>query len=722
MKAFAIHPYDPPEAAGSVFAELPVTPRTHFRLHFFAAVYRVIDYLQGLDGVGGRDGLFEKFSFLAGYHTEILRYMPAELPPHERAAWWDGEVAAWEQRSREHLPLRALIEQAHLPPESRLAFMIVGLVEEDSRFGTLFGDVQAPLVQRRPCLELVGRIVAGDRLTLDAWGVCQPLLARGLVEVLAPAAPRSEWTLNVPGILWDAARGVLKTGETAGGTFHEAEALPSLSDLIFPESFLDKIAQIPHLVNSGKVEAVILRGSRGSERLAVMGAVARLLGLGLIEVESEHLAKQARLLRSLCTMTRALPVITYDFAPGETADVPRLPGYHGPMGFLLGAEGGLRGGAVEKVITLPLAPLKASERLRCWQKAFGGFLVEGLDEINERFFLPGGYIRQAASAAIAHAALEGRTYATARDVRVACRTLNRQLLDSLADHLEVDEALADRLEADGAWAHLIVSDATWHKLCELEQRCRHRERLLGHLGPAFGGGVNRGVRALFTGPSGTGKTLAAKIMAAKLGLDLYRVDLAAVVNKYIGETEKNLHRVFTTAEELDVILLLDEGDALLGGRTEVKSSNDRYANLETNYLLQRLEHYQGIVLVTTNLGENIDRAFQRRMDVAVDFLPPGVEERWHIWRLHLPAQHAVGAAFLEGVAIRCKLNGGQIRNAALLATLLALDDGSPLVEAHHLEEAIRSEYKKAGGTFPLETRTQVVPRQGKVEAFLNALS
>src|SRR5262249_22672904 len=141
-------------------------------------------------------------------------------------------------------------------------------------------------------------------------------------------------------------------------------------------------------------------------------------------------------------------------------------------------------------------------------------------------------------------------------------------------------------------------------------------------------------------------TLAAKILASVVGgrhdgMDLYRVDLAAVVNKYIGETEKNLHQVLSRAEALDVMLLLDEGDALLGARTDVKSANDRYANLETNFLLQRLENYQGIVIITTNLSENIDQAFQRRMDVVVPFFPPQPEERLRILDLHLPREHRV---------------------------------------------------------------------------------
>src|SRR5690606_35397879 len=138
-----------------------------------------------------------------------------------------------------------------------------------------------------------------------------------------------------------------------------------------------------------------------------------------------------------------------------------------------------------------------------------------------------------------------------------------------------------------------------------------------------------------------------------------------------------------------VLLLLDEGDALLGSRTDIRTANDRYANLETNYLLQRLEHYDGVVLVTTNLGENIDRAFQRRMDLVVDFLPPRPEERRQLWQLHLPERHRVDDAFLDAVSAQCALTGGQVRNAAHLATLLALDSGSPAVTSGHLEAGLR---------------------------------
>src|SRR5262249_7101493 len=212
----------------------------------------------------------------------------------------------------------------------------------------------------------------------------------------------------------------------------------------------------------------------------------------------------------------------------------------------------------------------------------------------------------------------GRGEPAAADVLEALRTLNRESLD----------ALARRLPAEGDWNRLSVNAQTMREIQHLESRCRHREDLPAMLdgAPAIG------VRALLTGPSGTGKTLAARLLAARLQKDLYQLDLSAVVNKFIGETEKNLNRVFEAAEELDVILLLDEGDALLGQRTEVQSANDRYANLETNFLLQRFESYEGIVLVTTNAQSGrIDTAFERRMDVTVEFHAPDAEERWALW-------------------------------------------------------------------------------------------
>jgi SpoVK/Ycf46/Vps4 family AAA+-type ATPase len=209
---------------------------------------------------------------------------------------------------------------------------------------------------------------------------------------------------------------------------------------------------------------------------------------------------------------------------------------------------------------------------------------------------------------------------------------------------------------------------------------------------------------MLSGPSGTGKTLTARALGARLDLDVYRADLAALVDKYIGETERRLDELFSRAEELDVVLLIDEGDALMTRRTDVRSSNDRYANLETDYLLQRLETFEGIVLITTNAPHLVDTAFQRRLDVTIPFDLPGPSERLRIWRQHLPAEHAVTDAALAHVATACRLTGGQIRNAAVHAALLALDGERPVDDAA-LTAAVERELTTAGRSSPLVVPT-----------------
>jgi len=704
----------------NAFDHLPPTARSHFLLLMYAAVYRLLFTAHLLDGAAtdkGRATLQQDFPFLNGYFDEMLRFMPVDSTWQAGWRWWQAELTAWEAGSPHDLPLLRLAGSSGLDADARLALILIGLVEEDSRFGTVFARLQEPLLGRRPTVELVGHVIhARQDGGLDAAGLARRLLDLGLAEAINPDAARAEWALRVPGELWDVVRGDLP-GRRAGWTYQAPEESPPIDQLVLPGPFLERLKQAPEVLRSGKARTLVVRGTAGSDRLSVIGAVARAMGKGVIAVEGGGLAERAgRSLGPLCSMAGAVPVLTYDLGPGETVQPPELAAYQGPLGVVMGMEGGLLAGSQggDTVLTLRIPPLKVEQRLRVWQTALAEASPDLL-AIAERFHLPDGHIRRAAATASAYAALEGRSAVTLPDVQEACRALNRQLLDTLASHLDGDGL---------SWETLVVSEGVAERLGELERRCRHRERLPERLGPAFGAGGNSGVRALLTGPSGTGKTLAARILAAELGMDLYRVDLAAVVNKYIGETEKNLHRVLATAEDLDVVLLLDEGDALLGARTEVRSANDRYANLETNYLLQRLESYQGIVLITTNAAEAIDNAFQRRMDVVLNFMAPQAEERWHIWQLHLPPAHSVDAAALERVAARCAMTGGQIRNAAQLATLLALDSPLGVVTEGHLEQAVHSEYRKAGATSPLAQRQNGhrPARRNGVAAMVDALS
>ena len=204
-----------------------------------------------------------------------------------------------------------------------------------------------------------------------------------------------------------------------------------------------------------------------------------------------------------------------------------------------------------------------------------------------------------------------------------------------------------------------------------------------------------GVKALFVGPSGTGKTLASSWLSTKLGLPLYRVDLASVTSKYIGETEKNLAKLLAQAEQDEVILLFDEADSMFGKRTDVKDSNDRFANAQTNYLLQRIESYKGIVILTSNSRARFDDAFTRRLDMMIDFPLPEPDERRAIWLSHLGSNHELSIKQINQLAAKSDLCGGHIRNAVLTATVFAKHEKKEMNMIHIIEGLI-GEFKKIG--------------------------
>jgi hypothetical protein len=255
------------------------------------------------------------------------------------------------------------------------------------------------------------------------------------------------------------------------------------------------------------------------------------------------------------------------------------------------------------------------------------------------------------------------------------------------------DQLAVRVTPRRGWEDLILPHDESSQLAELAARYRRRDVVYGTW--AFPAVPSTGVVALFSGPSGTGKTLAAEVIAGDLGLDLYKVDLAAVVSKYIGETEKNLSRIFDAAGTADLVLFFDEADALFGKRTEVSDAHDRYANIEVSYLLQRLERYKGMVILATNLQRNIDQAFLRRISVAVDFPLPDEHKRRQIWGRSFPTTVPTNNLDLEFLARQFKVTGAVIHNAALGAAFLAADDGQ-VVTMDHLALALKREFQKLG--------------------------
>lgn len=256
--------------------------------------------------------------------------------------------------------------------------------------------------------------------------------------------------------------------------------------------------------------------------------------------------------------------------------------------------------------------------------------------------------------------------------------------------------LATRIVPRYGWENLVLPPDQLTQLRELTQRVLYSHIVHDKWG--FGGKIarTRGVSTLFAGESGTGKTLAAEVIARDLGLVLYKIDLSAVVSKYIGETEKNLNVIFTEAHSSNAILFFDEADALFGKRSEVKDARDRYANIEIAYLLQQVENYDGIVVLATNFRQNIDEAFTRRLDFLIDFPFPDGPYRQKIWAAHFPPEVPMGGDVnLAEIGERYRLAGGNIRNAALAAAYLAAADGG-VITAGHIRSAIRRENQKMG--------------------------
>ncbi|HVO44313.1 MAG TPA: ATP-binding protein, partial [Aggregatilineales bacterium] len=265
----------------------------------------------------------------------------------------------------------------------------------------------------------------------------------------------------------------------------------------------------------------------------------------------------------------------------------------------------------------------------------------------------------------------------------ACRGLTRPRL----------ERLAQRIDAKATWETIVLPGDEMTQLHQIAAQVGSRTTVYSHWG--FGARLNRGlgISVLFAGESGTGKTMAAEVIANALNLDLYRIDLSAVVSKYIGETEKNLRRVFDAAEDGSAILFFDEADALFGKRSEVKDSHDRYANIEINYLLQRIEAYRGLAILATNMKSALDPAFMRRLRFIVNFPFPGPADRKRIWQKVFPPETPLDTLDYDRLA-RFNLSGGSIHNAALNSAFAAAESPDHWVTMALLVDSIRSEYRK----------------------------
>jgi hypothetical protein len=334
-------------------------------------------------------------------------------------------------------------------------------------------------------------------------------------------------------------------------------------------------------------------------------------------------------------------------------------------------------------------PLTAGERRDLWAGMLGSLAGDlpaaELDGLAGQFVLTSGQIVAAASTAMSQALLAGRPLQVDDLNKAACLHSGHHLAE-----------LAQKIEPRFTWSDLVLPATPLHMLHEMVNMIKSRRKVMEEWGLGSKLTASGGVAALFTGPPGTGKTLAAQVIANELGIDLYRIDLSTVISKYVGETEKNLERIFREAQTSNAILFFDEADAIFGKRSEVKDAQDRYANIEVGYLLQRMEGYSGIAILATNLRANLDEAFTRRLQFIVTFPFPDEADRLRLWDVLMPAQLPRDPNLdMSLLARRFKLAGGNIRNIIVSAAYLAAENGGQ-VTMSHLIHGTRREFQKMG--------------------------
>jgi adenylate kinase family enzyme len=323
------------------------------------------------------------------------------------------------------------------------------------------------------------------------------------------------------------------------------------------------------------------------------------------------------------------------------------------------------------------------ERRAAWEQLTG---ARETRDVAAKFRLSIEQIREAAEVSRITARARGGDVPLAADLDAGARHASSSRLGELAT----------RLAPAYAWDDLVLPDRQHTLLRSISAYLRHRDRVLSDWGYERTVSRTQGLKVLFAGESGTGKTMAAQVLGAELGLEMFRVDLATVVSKYIGETEKNLERIFSAADGSNAILFFDEADALFGKRSETSDAHDRYANIEVAYLLQRMEGYPGAVILATNFRRNIDPAFIRRLDFVIDFPFPEAEDRKRIWRLLLPDEAPLADDVdVDFLAAQFKLSGGAIRNCSLSAAFQAAD-ADDVIGMRHLVRAVALEYGKQG--------------------------
>ncbi|MGW6406933.1 ATP-binding protein [Streptomyces vinaceus] len=610
-------------------------------------------------------------------------------------------------------PLDRLVHRFRLGPLETELVLFAGLPEEHEGLARTFrtmNPVGAPhpsvglaglLADRRTAAAAPGgvRVPAADRVALRRLLHEGPAVRAGVLA-LTGEGPFHERSLTLADGLWEALHGY----PAWPAALEEADPGPPVAGLDgwleLPES-----ARAVAALRSRDPRLLLVAARDETVALSRCAALAIAAGLGLLAARTGPEDPRAMGLLGLHAAVRgAVPLLLVRApAAGGSPVTPAVDRIPGPL-LVCAPPGAVRPGPQRPVLTVPVGPIGTADRRAAWRAALPE-APEHAPDLAARHPLDPALTAQVALDVHSRAALAADAEGTdaegadgGPDVSAAIRARAGALLPPGVD------LVAPRAR----WPRLVLDGEADGQLRDAVARLRHQALVLDDWRLREAARAARGVRLLLTGPPGTGKSLAAEVLATEAGRDLLVVDGSELVSKYIGETEKNLAACFEVAERTQAVFLLDEADALFATRTEVSEANDRFANMETAYLLQRLDRFDGLAVLTTNLRQNIDAAFIRRMDFVVEFPLPDEAGRRRMWELHLPRTLLHDDVDLAALARHYPVPGGWIRNAAIGAAFRAADDGGA-VRQGHLVDAVRREYGKAGRPFPGEPAAQGGP-------------
>ena len=571
-------------------------------------------------------------------------------------------------------PLQRLIADLNLSIADVFLLAICGEVEQSHDLNMLLAALQAPDEGSRPTLHLISAVLEEQfGLVLPPGRLHQHLLiGSGLLQCDGDQ-PMPMRTLSTDPNLWSLLNGsAIHWPGIARITASDAQTVtPQMDDLI---------EQVAQQLGSGRARGMVIRGDRevGRQYMAQLAHRLRLQAM-LIDLNTWQ---QSPLPAASCRYAGWLPVIEQSLSPGEQLLIKQYEEFNMPLAVITGNDGSVSN---QDFVQLRLPTPDSEQRRQQWQALLGN--SPSVDTLSRSALLDHQRIHEIAGQV--QESFWPEDFTLEHRIALVRSQLGTHKLRTLAQPVE------RYVDADS----LVLSPMQQARFDALVQRCIQREDLWDQLGPTLSNTRNNGVRALFSGESGTGKTLAASRLASSLGAPLFRLDMASVMNKYIGETEKNLSAMLDEAAATDVILLLDEADALFGKRSDGDSGGERFANLLTNFLLTRIENHPGIVILTSNSQMRIDEAFTRRFDAVIEFSLPGYEERLRLWHNHL-GERAPGEKETALLASYCDLAGGYIRNAVLNAAALQPAGAGLRLHMHIIIAALHEEYRKLGRTIP----------------------